>query len=134
MSLNFELNESIVIDFSKLDEIDLDTLPSTQVEKALKVLEEIKGRLETRVALHEGELVRTGAHVVDLGNSGATTHGQESAATHGQESAAGGLGNAHDVPGVGAPGAGVIGAAAKPPGARVADLGSSGAAIGHPMR
>ncbi|KAK7259101.1 hypothetical protein RIF29_24697 [Crotalaria pallida] len=48
------INESIVIDFYKLDEIDLDSLPPTQVEKALEVLEEIRGRLEGRVALQEG--------------------------------------------------------------------------------
>ncbi|KAK7256736.1 hypothetical protein RIF29_30194 [Crotalaria pallida] len=63
------INESIVIDFSKLDEIDLDSLPATQVKKALGVLEEIKGRLEGRVALHDGgggahEAVRDAAKVV----------------------------------------------------------------------
>ncbi|KAK7266555.1 hypothetical protein RIF29_19203 [Crotalaria pallida] len=47
------INYSIVIDFSKLDEIGLDSLPATQVKKALGVLEEIKGRLEGRVALQE---------------------------------------------------------------------------------
>ncbi|KAK7273029.1 hypothetical protein RIF29_14075 [Crotalaria pallida] len=45
------INESIIIDFSKLDEIDLDSLPP---EKALEFLEEIRGRLEGRVAPQEG--------------------------------------------------------------------------------
>ncbi|KAK7268928.1 hypothetical protein RIF29_21638 [Crotalaria pallida] len=64
-------SESIIIDFSKLDDIDLDSLPPTQAEKVLEALEEIKIKLAGRNDVSLGFGVRSaralGVHEIALG-------------------------------------------------------------------
>ncbi|KAK7283620.1 hypothetical protein RIF29_13260 [Crotalaria pallida] len=132
------VNESIVIDFSKLDEIDLDTLPKTQVEKALAVLEEIRGKLADRVVecsdgapmIHVGAVGGVGAYGSGAGaSSGAavTAPGASAYATGAGDSGASG-GAAPGVAGgaAGLAGAGAISAAVGA-GSGVTGAGSGGA-------